>query len=278
MLIDGERRSQLPYVAFGPSRDHGDQLIHKVQFFMDAHLAAGASVEELAAYASVSTRTLNRRFKAATGETPRGHLQRDPHPGGQAAAGNHHRPRRPPQSPSRLRRSDRVPTRVHPGHRSRPSAVPAEVRPVTTQSCDLTAIPATQRRAPASRRQDCEPAPLGLVASRPTAASPRTACLKSAGIAKFGGSWVTASLVRTGRTAGAMVEDTGRFLERDRVPDPSAWRGWGRGRGARGPTSPDWFQAGGGEQVGVLVAAGVDDELEDGLGDLLWGQGRTETV
>ncbi len=28
MLIDGERRSQLPYVAVGPYREHGDQLIH----------------------------------------------------------------------------------------------------------------------------------------------------------------------------------------------------------------------------------------------------------
>jgi transcriptional regulator GlxA family with amidase domain len=75
MLVDGERRSQLPYVAFGPSRDHGDQLIHQVQSYMDTHLAAGVSVDELAAYASVSTRTLDRRFKTATGQTPRGYLQ-----------------------------------------------------------------------------------------------------------------------------------------------------------------------------------------------------------
>jgi transcriptional regulator GlxA family with amidase domain len=75
MLIDGERRSQLPYVAFGPARDHGDQLIHRVQSFMDTHLAAGVSVDELSTYASVSTRTLDRRFKAATGQTPRGYLQ-----------------------------------------------------------------------------------------------------------------------------------------------------------------------------------------------------------
>jgi transcriptional regulator GlxA family with amidase domain len=76
MLVDGERRSQLPYVAFGPSRDHADQLIHRVQSFMEAHLAAGVSVGELAAQASVSTRTLDRRFKAATGLTPRAYLQR----------------------------------------------------------------------------------------------------------------------------------------------------------------------------------------------------------
>jgi transcriptional regulator GlxA family with amidase domain len=76
MLVDGERRNQLPYVAFGPSRDHGDQLVHQVQSFMEAHLAAGVSVDVLAAYASVSIRTLNRRFRMATGETPRGYLQR----------------------------------------------------------------------------------------------------------------------------------------------------------------------------------------------------------
>jgi transcriptional regulator GlxA family with amidase domain len=76
MLVDGERRSQLPYVAFGPARDHADQLIHRVQSFMEAHLAAGVSVGELAAQASVSTRTLDRRFKAATGLTPRAYLQR----------------------------------------------------------------------------------------------------------------------------------------------------------------------------------------------------------
>jgi transcriptional regulator GlxA family with amidase domain len=76
MLVDGERRSQLPYVASGPFRDHGDELIHSVQSFMEAHLAAGVSVDQLATYASVSIRTLNRRFRMATGQTPSGYLQR----------------------------------------------------------------------------------------------------------------------------------------------------------------------------------------------------------
>ena len=76
MLVDGERRNQLPYVAFGPSRDHGDPLIHKLQSFMETHLAAGVSVDEMAAYIKVSTRALDRRYKTATGQTPRGYLQR----------------------------------------------------------------------------------------------------------------------------------------------------------------------------------------------------------
>jgi transcriptional regulator GlxA family with amidase domain len=43
---------------------------------MDAHLAAGVSVDVLAAHANVSLRTLNRRVRMATGETPSGYLQR----------------------------------------------------------------------------------------------------------------------------------------------------------------------------------------------------------
>jgi hypothetical protein len=33
-----------------------------------------------------------------------------------------------------------------------------------------------------------------------------------------------------------------------------------------------------GEQVGILVVAGVDDEVDDGLADLLWGERRTEII
>ena len=76
MLIDGERNSQLPYVAFAPYRDHADRLIHSVQSFIEEQLAEGVSVEDMATSASVSTRTLGRRFRAATGATPRGYLQR----------------------------------------------------------------------------------------------------------------------------------------------------------------------------------------------------------
>jgi hypothetical protein len=64
---------------------------------------------------------------------------RGSHRGGQATARNDHRPRRPPQSPSRLRRPDSIPTRVHPGHRSGSSSVPTEVRPATTPS--VAAVP-----------------------------------------------------------------------------------------------------------------------------------------
>ena len=76
MLIDSERHSQLPYVAFAPYRDHADRLVHGVQSFVEERLADGISVEDMATIANVSTRTLDRRFRAATGATPRGYLQR----------------------------------------------------------------------------------------------------------------------------------------------------------------------------------------------------------
>ena len=75
LLVDGNRRSQLPYVAFAPYRDHADELIHALQSFMEKQLRHRISVHDLAAQAAVSNRTLNRRFRAATGETPRRYLQ-----------------------------------------------------------------------------------------------------------------------------------------------------------------------------------------------------------
>jgi hypothetical protein len=67
----------------------------------------------------------------------------DPHPGGQATAGNHHRPRRPPQSPGGLRRPDGVPPRLHPRHRVGSSTIPTEIRLAATQY--LAAVPGKGR-------------------------------------------------------------------------------------------------------------------------------------
>jgi transcriptional regulator GlxA family with amidase domain len=75
LLVDGERRSQLPYLATGLHRDHDDQLVHTVQSRIHAHLHQDVTVRELAAHAHVSVRTLDRRFKTATGQTPHGYLR-----------------------------------------------------------------------------------------------------------------------------------------------------------------------------------------------------------
>lgn len=75
MLVDGERRSQLPYVAFARHRDHADKLVHEAQSLMEEDPAGQVSVGDLANLVGVSSRTLGRRFQAAIDETPRRYLQ-----------------------------------------------------------------------------------------------------------------------------------------------------------------------------------------------------------
>ena len=66
LLIDGGRASQLPYLAFTPVRDHPDELIKRVQTYIDSHLGSQIRSEALAHTFGVSTRTLARRFRTAT--------------------------------------------------------------------------------------------------------------------------------------------------------------------------------------------------------------------
>jgi transcriptional regulator GlxA family with amidase domain len=75
LLADGHRSSQLPYVAFSADRSHGDQLIHRIQQHIDGRLDQPLRTGELAAHFALSTRTLGRRFQAATGRGPQAYLQ-----------------------------------------------------------------------------------------------------------------------------------------------------------------------------------------------------------
>ena len=75
LLVDGHRPSQLPYIAFGPERSHGDVIVHQVQQHIDLHLDQQLRIVDLAAAFGLSERTLCRRFAAATGHGPQGYLQ-----------------------------------------------------------------------------------------------------------------------------------------------------------------------------------------------------------
>lgn len=74
MLVDGDRRSQLPYIAFGSARAHRDDTVHAAQEFMERRLASRVSIDDVARQVAVSVRTLSRRFHAATGRTPTEYL------------------------------------------------------------------------------------------------------------------------------------------------------------------------------------------------------------
>lgn len=75
LLVDPNRASQAPYAMLGSTTEHGDELVARVQFWMQTHLQDSVDLGELASQFAVSERTLIRRFKLATGDTPTGHFQ-----------------------------------------------------------------------------------------------------------------------------------------------------------------------------------------------------------
>lgn len=76
MLIDPHRETQTPYCMAGFRKNHGDRAILPVQEWLEEHYAEPLTVTALASRASLGERTFLRRFRAATGETPVGYLQR----------------------------------------------------------------------------------------------------------------------------------------------------------------------------------------------------------
>jgi transcriptional regulator GlxA family with amidase domain len=75
MLVDRNRAPQTSYATMEDGPDHSDALIACAQRLMQRSLQDGFSLTQLARQLSVSERTLNRRFKLATGEAPLRYLQ-----------------------------------------------------------------------------------------------------------------------------------------------------------------------------------------------------------
>lgn len=74
--IDLERNSQLPFIIFNRQKTHDDQPIHRVQEYIEQHYQQRLQVNFLARHFHISRRSLIRRFKQATGNTPNQYIQR----------------------------------------------------------------------------------------------------------------------------------------------------------------------------------------------------------
>lgn len=74
-VIDAGRTSQAPYSALQARRYHSDQAILQLQEWLDQHYGHPVSLQTLAALSGLTERSLIRRFKAATGDTPTSYLQ-----------------------------------------------------------------------------------------------------------------------------------------------------------------------------------------------------------
>lgn len=76
LISDIGRSLQAPYAIFQFQKDHNDRRILAVQKLIEENFDQDYPYEELASRFGMSRRTFERRFKAATGDTPLAYLQR----------------------------------------------------------------------------------------------------------------------------------------------------------------------------------------------------------
>lgn len=75
-LNDSQRAYRSGPSAFDGQKYHGDDDVLKIQAWLEDHHPEVGSIEQVADRYGMSTRTLTRRFKAATGDSPSGYLRR----------------------------------------------------------------------------------------------------------------------------------------------------------------------------------------------------------
>jgi transcriptional regulator GlxA family with amidase domain len=74
--IDIQRKSQSPFIIFNGQKDHEDNAVRAVQEFIENNTNTRITVDELAARFALGRKTLERRFKKATGNTVMEYIQR----------------------------------------------------------------------------------------------------------------------------------------------------------------------------------------------------------
>lgn len=70
------RESQAPYDCYLFARKHGDSLVSKAQTWIEKNYTKSIDYDSLSEKFRMSRRSLERRFKQATGITPLGYLQK----------------------------------------------------------------------------------------------------------------------------------------------------------------------------------------------------------
>jgi transcriptional regulator GlxA family with amidase domain len=75
-LVDSGRKIQTPYQVYNLPKNHGDNAIVKVQEWLETNFMEQVSLESMIKLSRLGQRTLSRRFKKATGDTPLMYLQR----------------------------------------------------------------------------------------------------------------------------------------------------------------------------------------------------------
>jgi transcriptional regulator GlxA family with amidase domain len=75
-LVDSGRRIQKPYETYSTPKKHGDDIIIKTQDWIENNFKESITLESMTEISRLGKRTLIRRFKKATGDTPLVYLQK----------------------------------------------------------------------------------------------------------------------------------------------------------------------------------------------------------
>ena len=74
--IDIQRTSQSPFIIFSGQKDHEDHAVRAAQEFIESNIDTRIAVDQLASRFALGRKTLERRFKKATGNTVMEYVQR----------------------------------------------------------------------------------------------------------------------------------------------------------------------------------------------------------
>lgn len=75
LMLEWHGAGQAPYIEFIPELGHGDGLIAERQRWLERHYMIANPVEEMTTGSGLSRRTLERRFRKATGRSPISYVQ-----------------------------------------------------------------------------------------------------------------------------------------------------------------------------------------------------------
>lgn len=75
-LVDSGRKIQTPYQMFQVTKNHGDEEIVQVQEWLETNFHKLITLDTMMAAGNLSKKTLARRFKKVTGDTPMAYLQK----------------------------------------------------------------------------------------------------------------------------------------------------------------------------------------------------------
>jgi len=75
-LVDSGRKIQTPYQMFHVTKNHGDEEVVLVQEWLEANYSKTVTLEKITQVCNLTKKTLTRRFKKVTGDSPMSYLQK----------------------------------------------------------------------------------------------------------------------------------------------------------------------------------------------------------